>query len=150
MGLRAYGNGLKVALVQFMKKLPTGERLALRELNQQRFTVKNFGRPVFFKKGQHTLKDIQEAKKALAAAKSLLHKVDVLILDEINIVLFFKILPLGLVLDFVVKRPASLDLILTGRYAPPTLIALADLVTEMKEIKHPYQKRELAKKGIEY
>ena len=75
---------------------------------------------------------------------------DLLILDEINVALDYKLIPLGGVLDILRSKPKSLELVLTGRNAPRELIEEADLVTEMKEIKHPYHTGLHGRRGIEY
>lgn len=77
-------------------------------------------------------------------------KVDILILDEINNALYFGLLKEEEVLDFLRQRPARIEVVLTGRNAPAGIIAAADLVTEMRQVKHPYAKGIKARKGIEY
>ena len=77
-------------------------------------------------------------------------KYDIIILDEINVAVDFKLIDLNEVLHLLDEKPEPLELILTGRYAHPDIIKKADLVTEMLEIKHPYQKGILSRKGIDY
>lgn len=75
---------------------------------------------------------------------------DVMILDEINYAMRLNLISVQSVIDIVKKKPRKTTLVLTGNYAPPEIIAIADLVTEMKEIKHPYKLGIKAKKGIDY
>ncbi len=75
---------------------------------------------------------------------------DMVILDEINVAADFKLLPLDEILDLIKKKPAALDLILTGRYAPPEIIALADTVSEIREVRHHYHAGVKDRAGIEY
>jgi len=75
---------------------------------------------------------------------------DLIVLDEINYVISYKMLDPGLVVEALEKKPEALHVILTGRNAHPSIVELADLVTEMREVKHPYQKGKAAQKGIEY
>jgi len=77
-------------------------------------------------------------------------KYDIIVLDEINVALNFKLLNLEKVIDVLKNKPDSIEIILTGRYAPKELIEIADLVSEIVEVKHPYQKGIIARKGIEY
>ena len=77
-------------------------------------------------------------------------ELDMLILDEINIAVAYGLVGLEAVLSFMRAKPERLELILTGRYAPPEMIDLADTVTEMKEIRHHYNRGVAARKGIEY
>lgn len=73
----------------------------------------------------------------------------IIVLDEINVAVYFKLLEEKEILDFIDQKPKNVELILTGRYAPPSFLDKADLVTEMKEIKHYYQDGIKARKGIE-
>jgi cob(I)alamin adenosyltransferase len=75
---------------------------------------------------------------------------DLVILDEINYVISYKMLDPGVVVEALKKKPEMVHVILTGRNAHPSIVELADLVTEMREVKHPYQKGILAQRGIEY
>lgn len=154
LGLRALGYGKKVAIVQFLKGRVVGEHL-LKEKLGENFTIDNFGRKeLIFDRGELKKTDYEEAKNAMERAEKFIKEgVNVLVLDEINIALYFNLLEIDEVVRFIDKAKYSptLDvLILTGRKAPEQLINKADLVTEMKEIKHPYAHGQIAKKGIEY
>ncbi|MGI6330199.1 MAG: cob(I)yrinic acid a,c-diamide adenosyltransferase [Zhaonellaceae bacterium] len=76
--------------------------------------------------------------------------VNVMILDELNVALYYKLLDLNLVLDFLHNKRKDVEIVITGRYAPPEIVKIAHLVTEMIEIKHPYHGGVRARKGIEY
>ena len=154
MAMRAIGRGWKVLMVQFMKgtwhyaELDTAKRLA------PDFEIVPMG--VGFYKildDHHT--DEEHRAAALSAlrfarAKMESGEYDLLILDEINNAVSTGLLPLAEVLKLLDAKPADFSIVLTGRAAPPELIDRADLVTEMREIKHPYQKGILAQKGIDY
>lgn len=89
-------------------------------------------------------------RDAWEKAKELSKEVDILILDEINLVLRHKMLPIEEFMEFIKGKPEHLELILTGRDAPEEVIEISDYVTEMREIKHPYEKGIIARRGIEY
>ena len=96
--------------------------------------------------------DIEYARKGLNAARDVVEKgeCDLLILDEINVALDFALLPVEEILALLKRKPEHMEVILTGRNAPQELIEVAHLVTEMREIKHPYQQGVEMRKGIEY
>lgn len=149
--LRACGQGAKIAVIQFMKGWEHyGELSAVKLLPNVTFV--QTGRPDYVYRGKEEPKDFQEAERGLALASEVASsgEYDLLILDEINVALDYKLIPLGGVLDILRSKPKSLELVLTGRNAPRELIEEADLVTEMKEIKHPYQKGLQGRRGIEY
>jgi len=149
LALRAAGAGCKVQIVQFLKNQETSEWRSLKSLKN--IAIKKFGRKNFiFKKSQAL--DRQEAAKALAWAQKVIKakKFNLVILDEIFLALFFKLIPTAAIVKLIKSKPKDLELILTGRKAPAQIIKLADYVTEMKAIRHPYQKGLLARKGIEY
>ena len=154
MALRAVGRGWSALMIQFGKggwhyaELDSSQRLA------PEFEIIPMGLG-FYKilDDVHTETEHRSAaKNALAFARDqmLSGKYDLLILDEVNGALAAGLIALGDVLEFLDVKPQALTLVLTGRYAPQGLIDRADLVTEMREIKHPYQKGILAQKGIDY
>lgn len=151
LALRAAGHGLKVVIVQFMKTPRYGEHRALQYLAPQ-VVVKAFGRPGFIHRGGAQPEDFEQAHKALSFARETMLKgeADVLILDEINNALHFGLLKEEEVLNFLKERPPKIEVVLTGRNAPLSIIEVADLVTEMRSIKHPYQKGIAARQGIEF
>ncbi len=149
--LRAAGHGLRVHLIYFMKgDYPYGERRALAALPN--VTISLFGQDYFVDPDNVLPREIAEAKKALDAARLSLHSgdYDVVVLDEINVAVGWKLLQVDDVLELIRGRPAQVELMLTGRYADPKLIAAADLVTEMVNVKHPYEKGIISRKGIDY
>ncbi len=150
LALRACGHGYKVAMVQFMKKNESyGEVQASKYLSG--FSLFQFGRNVFVKRDPDKI-DIELAKEGLLFAKELMQKkeYDILILDEINVALDFGLLTEEEVLELLDEKPPNMELILTGRYAKDSIVERADLVTEMKQIKHPYEKGIMAREGIEF
>jgi len=149
--LRAAGHGLRVHLIYFMKgDYPYGERQALAALPN--VTVSVFGHDHFVDPNNVHPEEIAEAKRGLDEARRALHSgdYDVVVLDEINIAVGWKLLDVEDVLELIRNRPERVELMLTGRYADPELIAAADLVTEMVNVKHPYEKGILSRKGIDY
>ena len=151
LAMRAVGHGYKVIMVQFMKgQINYGELETAKEL--ENFEIVQFGRPDFVDKKDPAEIDIKLAQEGLEYASNLVkeNKCDILILDEINVALDWKLIALEDVLDLIDSKPDNMELILTGRYAHPRLIELADHVSEVKEIKHPYQKGIMARKGIEF
>lgn len=150
LGVRATGEGLAVAMVQFMKGRRYSEIDAIEKIPG--FTVTQFGRDEFVSKKDPAQVDIDLAREGLAYAKKIVSdgKHDVVILDEINVALDFRLVALDDVLRMIESRPAHVELILTGRYAPEELIELADLVTDVGEVKHPYQKGIQSRKGIDW
>lgn len=152
--LRAVGQGLKVLMVQFIKgSWHYGELDAARMLGEDRFTILPMGRG-FVKVGAEKPdpEDVQLVQDAwrFASEKILGGQYDLVILDEINYAISYKMLDPEAVVETLKKKPEMVHVILTGRSAHPSLVELADLVTEMREVKHPYQKGILAQKGIEY
>ncbi|HTY08418.1 MAG TPA: cob(I)yrinic acid a,c-diamide adenosyltransferase [Candidatus Edwardsbacteria bacterium] len=150
LALRAAGQGKKVRIVQFMKgKTNYGE---LRSAKKAGITIRQFGRPDFVDKKNPDPLDFRGAQQGLAFAYGIMKsgRCDLLVLDELNVALDFKLVGLKQVLTLIAKKPAGLELVITGRYAPRALLRRADLVTEMREVKHYYSKGVMARKGIEY
>jgi cob(I)alamin adenosyltransferase len=150
LGIRATGDGLRVCMIQFMKGRRYSELDALQHVKN--FTVVQFGRDEFVSKIKPEQIDIDLAKKGFEHAKSILQKgeYDLVILDEINVAIDFHLVQLKDVLQLLKEKPESVELVLTGRYAPPELIQYADVVSEILEIKHPYQKGVQSRKGIDW
>lgn len=150
MALRASGWGKKVLIAQFLKKGNYGELRSLKKLPL--VDVKQFG-----KKKLTDLAKPDEADKALArkglawVAKAIeTGRYDLAILDEINLVIRYRLINKDSVIGLIKNRPKDLDLVLTGRQADPEIIKQADLVSQVKNIKHPYSKGVSARKGFEY
>lgn len=149
--LRALGNGFPVGVVQFVKgKWRTGERVAL-ERFPDLVTVRTMGEG-FTWETQDRQRDIAAAKAAWAAAKEMLAdpKFRLILLDELNIVLRYDYLDAAEVVATLQARRPDLHVVVTGRNAKPELIDAADLVTEMKLVKHPFRAGVKAQPGIEF
>ncbi|MBM4431099.1 MAG: cob(I)yrinic acid a,c-diamide adenosyltransferase, partial [Chloroflexi bacterium] len=151
LALRAAGQGLQVYIVQFMKGWPDyGELVALR--HQPNITLVQFGRPDFVDRDNPDPRDVQMAQEALQHVLDVLSdgRYDVVVLDEINVALDYGLLSLQRVLALLEAKPGHVELVLTGRNAHPEVIRRADLVTEMRLIKHPYEAGIAGRRGIEY
>jgi cob(I)alamin adenosyltransferase len=149
--VRALGHGLRVYIVFFMKgDFPYGEQKILCQFPN--CTVERFGFQEFVDPAHVKPEEKEEARKALLAARKamLSLKYDVVILDEVNVAAAWKLIDLDDVIKVIHDRPEKVELILTGRYADPKLIKLADLVTDMVKVKHPFDKGILSRKGIDY
>ncbi len=151
VALRASGHGLKVHIVFFMKgDYPYGERNAILRLPNIHTSV--FGQDYFVDPANIKQEEKDEAGRALRKAIEVVKSgsYDLVILDEINVAVAWKLLDIEDVLVLIRSKPEKVELILTGRYADPRLIEAADLVTETVKIKHPYDKGILSRKGIDY
>ena len=150
LALRATGAGMKVHMIQFMKGRRYSEIDAIE--NIPNFTVSQHGRDEFVSKENPERIDIDLAREGFNYAKKIIreNKHDLVILDEINVAVDYNLIPLNDVLKLMREKPEHLELVLTGRYAHPEIMKNADLVTEMLEIKHPFQQGVLARKGIDY
>jgi cob(I)alamin adenosyltransferase len=150
--VRSLGHGRKVCMLQFMKgDEKYGELQAVRKYCPD-FVIEQCGLESFVDKKNPSKEDISLAQKGLEKAKEIIleGKCDLIILDEINVALDFKLVKLTEVVELLCMRPHNLDLILTGRYCPKELYAYADLVSEIQEVKHHYQVGVDAREGIEY
>ena len=150
LALRAVGAGKKVFFAQFVKGKPYAEIEAVNRFLPN-ITVKQYGLECFIIK-QPTPRDIEVAQKGLAEVTEVIQsgRYDVVVLDEANIALLYELFPVQSFLEAIEKRNENTELIITGRYAPQEIVDIADLVTEMKEVKHYYQKGIEAREGIEF
>jgi cob(I)alamin adenosyltransferase len=149
LAIRASGAGLKVAIIQFMKGTPYSEIEALKKVDT-RIQIYQTGRSKCIRQDEVTDEDRAEAQRGITlAGKYLQDDVDVLILDEILVAHWFGLVSLNDINKLLTDRPDNIEMILTGRKAPPEIIEQADLVTEMTEIKHYYQVGVPARLGIE-
>ncbi|MCG8539933.1 MAG: cob(I)yrinic acid a,c-diamide adenosyltransferase [Clostridia bacterium] len=148
LALRAVCSGKKVYIGQFVKGMKYSEVKAEEYLPG--FKIEQLGRSCFIDRVPEQ-EDIDSAKEGLKRCTEIISKgeYDVVVLDEINIALYFKLFTVEDVVKMLEKRAPHIEIILTGRYAPQELIEMADLVTEMKEIKHYYAEGVMARKGIE-
>ena len=150
LGIRATGGGLKVYMIQFMKGRRYSEIDAIE--NMKNFTVVQFGRDEFVSKENPEQIDIDLARKGFEHSKEIIKngEHDLIILDEINVAVDFKLIPLKDVLKLMDEKPEKVELVLTGRYSHPDMVKQADLVSEILEIKHPYQNGIQSRKGIDW
>jgi cob(I)alamin adenosyltransferase len=149
LALRAAGAGKKVLVAQFVKGMPYSEFKSLKFVPG--ISWRQYGRDCFIEKVP-VKADIDAAVRGLAeVAKSISrNEYDVIILDEICIALYYQLFTTKKLLEIIKTKPESMELVLTGRYAPQALIDGADLVTEMKEIKHYFNEGITAREGFEY
>jgi cob(I)alamin adenosyltransferase len=149
--IRALGHGLKVYIAFFMKgDYPYGERKVLSKLPG--VTLESFGSEEFIYPDNIKPEEIEQAKKALAAAREAMlgGDYDLVVLDEVNVAVYFKLVEVGEVLRLIEEKPEGVELILTGRQADKELVRVADLVTECLKIKHPYDSGVEGREGFEY
>lgn len=151
--LRAVGNGMRVLMLQFLKGSWHYGELDAVEAFGQNFVMKQMGRG-FVKIGgaEADPEDVRMVQSAWGEAEQAINsgEWDMVVLDEINYAISYGLLDPTVVADALRKRPEMVHVILTGRNAHPLLVELADTVTEMRELKHAYQKGILAQRGIEY
>lgn len=155
LAVRALGAGLKVYVAQFLKYEASSEIKLLTDLSAQlspapRLVIEQYGKPRpisldFDQEDKLLIRTGWEKIKEHIRASDF----DLVILDEINVVLHFELLPVDEILALLAHKPGHLELILTGRYAPPAVIAAADLVTEMQCRKHYFEQGIPARLGIE-
>jgi len=151
LALRAIGRGLKVYVIQFIKGgFDYGELYVVERLPN--FRLKAFGRGKFVTEMPPTEEDVKLAREAFELAREVVSsgEYDVVVLDEVNVALNLRLIRVDEMVSLVKGKPRHVELILTGRYAPPEIVEVADLVTEMREVKHPYNKGLKPRKGIEY
>ncbi|MCK5832443.1 cob(I)yrinic acid a,c-diamide adenosyltransferase [bacterium] len=151
LAFRACGHSKKVIMIQFMKgDIEYGEITASKKLDG--FSIHQFGLPTFVKKGEPSPEDLRLAKAGFDFAKKTITetKHDIVILDEINVAIDYGLIELDDLLKLLNDVPSDMEIILTGRYANPAILERSDLVTEMREIKHPYIKGVAAREGIEF
>jgi cob(I)alamin adenosyltransferase len=151
LALRAAGSGLRTYIGQFCKGQKYGELESVKKLAPL-VMIEQFGRKTFMHiKDPADPADVRMARRGLARSRAamLSGRYDIVVLDEILIALFFRLLEENDILALMDERPADVELILTGRNAPASVIRRADLVTEMRERKHYYAKGVEARTGIE-
>lgn len=153
MALRAWGQGMKVLVLQFIKGgWKYGELMASDKLGPG-FEMRQMGQGFIKGTGEDALaehraaaqKALAEARKAVSAPEH-----DLIILDEVNYAVHYGLVELEDVLEIIKSKPPGLHLVLTGRHVADEVVELADLVTEMRVIKHPFEAGIPAQKGIEY
>jgi len=149
--LRAVGQGFKVLMIQFIKGPRRGGELTSARLLGENFEIRPMGRG-FVNPRRPSAADVRLVEQAWEAAREAMASdhYDLLILDEINYAVHFGMIPIERVLEDLVRRPPRLHVICTGRSAHEKLVEAADLVSEMVQVKHPFEKRIRAARGIDY
>ena len=149
LSLRAAGAGLRVYIAQFIKSGDYSEIKALERFDDQ-ITIRQFGLGRFIK-GKPAPEDIEAGAEGIATIRQIFveKQYDVVILEEGNTAAACGVFPVETLLELIEQRPESMELVLTGRGADPRVIAAADLVTEMKAVKHYYEQGVVARVGIE-
>lgn len=150
LAIRMAGTGMKVFFGQFVKGMAYNEVSIFNEQMPQ-IDHELFGRTCFINRDPEP-EDYEAAKEGLQKVKSIIlsGKYSLIVLDELNIAMFYQLISLEEILKLINELPDGLELVITGRYAPQELIDRADLVTEMKEVKHYYKRDIKARKGIEF
>jgi len=148
--VRALGHGWRVYMIHFMKGRDYGEHLAARRLPG--LTMVKAGRDSFVNRDNPDPVDVQLAREGFRQAREAVFsgEYDLVVLDEINVAVDFRLIPLEDLLELVEQKPKELDLILTGRYAHPEIIKRADMVSEILNIKHHYDSGVESRRGIEH
>ena len=150
LALRAVGHGLRVYIMQFMKGQSYGELVSVQRLAPE-LTLEQVGRDTFIFPDRIDPVDAEMAQAAFARARQLVSsgEYDLVILDEFNGAVALGLIPLADALDLIRGKAPQTELVLTGRDAHAQIVELADLVTEMREIKHYYTVGQQARRGIE-
>lgn len=151
LALRAAGAGLKTYIAQFMKVYPYSELNSLKLLSDCIIIEQFCGDEFVYKRQLPDENEIKKAVNGLNKAKTMMKsdEYDLIILDEVLVSIYFKLLTVEQLIEIINEKPVNVELILTGRYCPEILYEKADLITEMKEIKHYYSKGITSRKGIE-
>jgi cob(I)alamin adenosyltransferase len=151
LALRAWGHGARVLVIQFMKgRINYGELEATRRLDG--FDVEQYGRETFVDRDEPAAEDVSLAAEALARARQVVaaNEYDLVVLDEVNVAADYGLIKTEDVLDLIGKKPPEMELVLTGRSAPAEFVEAADLVSDVRELKHHYRIGVPARKGIEF
>jgi cob(I)alamin adenosyltransferase len=149
--VRALGHGHRAAFLQFIKSAPTGESHFLEAwaaANPQQLHYARLG--LGFLAAEPSPEDRAKAAEAMDLAEKLCAGLDLLVLDEVNVALDKGLIEVERMLGFIRRRPAGLNLVLTGRGCPAAVVELAHTVTEMREVKHAYRQGLKAKPGLDY
>lgn len=149
LAIRAAGYGMKTYIGQFMKGQHYGELTALRD--HPCITIEQYGDVECVHREEITQKHIDQAQQGLKQAREAMHshQYDIIILDEINVAVWFDLITTEDVIELLNERPKNVEFILTGRRAPKAFLEMADLVSDVKEIKHYYKQGVKARTGIE-
>ena len=149
LAIRAAGYGMKTYIGQFMKGQHYGELTALRD--HPCITIEQYGDVECVHREEITQKHIDQAQQGLKQAREAMHsnQYDIIILDEINVAVWFDLITTEEVIELLNERPKNVEFILTGRRAPEAFLEMADLVSDVKEVKHYYNRGVKARTGIE-
>ena len=149
LAIRSLGAGWRVFIAQFLKAGEYSEHKALAKFSDH-LTIKTYGRNVFIK-GKPEDEDIRLAQAAYEEIAEMVAsgRYNLVILDEANVAVHYGLITVDQILDLVDRRAEGVELVITGRYAHPQLLDRADLVTEMREVKHYYQRGIKARRGVE-
>lgn len=150
LALRAAGHGMKTLIIQFMKGQKYGELESAKKLAPL-IKIEQMGLDTFVHVSGPSEEDCRMAQAGLKRARTAMEsgECDILVLDEINVAVYFRLLGVDEVLELIERKPDKMELVLTGRYAHPALIRRADLVTHMEAVKHYYDRGVDARDGIE-
>lgn len=150
LALRTIGHGGRVFVVQFMKRGKTGEVRALSSLGDSIRIIQTG--PSGFLNQDNRDRFVRAARRGLEILREALFsgEYDLVIADELSVALGLGLIPVEEVIELIARRPDGPELVITGRYAPQELLDAADLVTEMREVKHYYGKGVKARRGIEF
>ncbi len=152
LALRAAGHNKKVKIFQFMKgQINYGELNSIKKLSPY-VEIEQCGRKEFVSKENPEKIDVDLAKNCWEKAKKAIFSgnYDIVILDELNVALDFKLLQIDEIISTLKNKPENVEIIITGRYAPKEIIEISDLITEMKEIRHYYHKGIPEREGFEF
>lgn len=152
LAMRAVGHGHKVIMLQFMKGSDNYGELTTAAKYLPGLTIEQYGLETFVSRENLSPGDIEMARKGVERAREVLAGggYDLVILDEINVALDYKLIQLEQVMDLINLKPPNVELVFTGRYAHEKIIEAADLVTEVNLVKHPFYQGVEAREGIEY
>ena len=148
LALRAAGRGMRVAVIQFLKGETSGEQLFADKYHP--FEIIQLNKGNCFRQTFSELRPITGQTLSLAEEKLAKGDYDIIVLDEIFTAVSRELITTAQVIDLLDKKPETVELVLTGRKAPPEVIERADLVTEMAVVKHPFSEGVKGRKGIEY
>jgi cob(I)alamin adenosyltransferase len=150
LALRAVGAGRKVFIAQFAKGQEYSEIRAVREFLPS-VEVRQYGLDCFIINAP-TQADTDMARKGLKEVSSVIlsEQYDIVVLDEVNIAVFYSLFTAAELVEILKRKPDNVEIVITGRYACPEILDIADLITEMKEVKHYYTQGIEARKGIAY
>jgi len=151
LAVRAAGRGMSIFMVQFLKGRHYGELETARRLSD-RLKIVQSGLDAFVKKGEPTGEDLRLAGRGLELARQAVMsgKYDIVILDEVNVAVELGVLKAEEVLPLIDDRPPGVELVLTGRYAPQEFCSRADIITEMRNVRHCFDSGVQMREGIEY